>query len=109
MLYPIEYNDLKNEVIGYLKSLSSQGVALASLKLGNEYRTNQALLPEDSVLAYFYNYLYEKQLKGSVREHPWYCPPHALYCSTKSPVELYHSLNKNDQARADRMLERVGR
>ncbi|VAW46459.1 hypothetical protein MNBD_GAMMA02-1320 [hydrothermal vent metagenome] len=105
-LYPIEYNDLKNEVIGYLKSLSSQGVALASLKLGNQYRTNQALLPEDLVLAYFYSYLYEKQLKGSVRKHPWYCPSYALYCS-KSPAELYQSLSKSDQARADRILERV--
>jgi len=35
-LNPIEYNDLRNEVAGYLKDLSAQGVGLASLKLRNE-------------------------------------------------------------------------
>lgn len=106
-LYPREYNDLRYELVGYLKSLSAQGVSLASLKLSREYLNDGLFFSADRVLSYFYLSLYEQQHKNS-GDYPWnHC--FSSNDSCKSPAELYQTLTKDEKNRADQLLERIDR
>ncbi|MCB1582776.1 MAG: hypothetical protein R3E90_04505 [Marinicella sp.] len=101
---PIFYDDLRKEVISYLKSLSSQGVSLASLKLSKEYLSNGLFFSKDKVLATFYLTLYEEQHSGFL-DYPWdACNANTDFC--RSPEELYKSLSDIEKDRVDSMLAR---
>ena len=90
-------------MIGYLKSLSSQGVSIASLKLSREYLSDSLFFSTDIVLATYYLYLYENQHSGGFLDYPWdECFSESKYC--KSPYELYNSLSDIEKDRVDRML-----
>jgi len=59
---PIEYMQLRDEAIGYLKQLSVRGVHRASERLGRLYSgRGLELVPADPILTYYYFYLAKKQ------------------------------------------------
>ncbi len=91
---PIEYMELRNEAINYLRVLSHQGVYKASLNLSRIYsKNNWSLIPNNSVLSYFYSYIADKQSGFEI-----------------SPYEnnleiIYSNLTKKEKDMADRMIE----
>lgn len=93
-LYPVKYNALREEVLGYLKSLSNQGVFRASVTLENLYETNRFLVPKDSVLAYYYAVLAKRQ--GYLGES-----------LASSPEQLYDKLDDAQKLMADKMVRRI--
>lgn len=112
-LYPLEYDDIRREAFGYLKSLSAQGFILASDNLRSEYLSNRGVLPQDRALAYFYHRVYEDQSGATgVVDFPWendVCRSnYTVNDRCKSPAEFYRTLSEAEKARADRMLERAG-
>jgi len=92
-VYPLEYMDLRDEAIYYLKILSSKGVARASSKLTQIYLSRNYFLPPDSILAYYYNFLAVKQGEGVA---------HVTDIS-----ELYYDLTKEQKIIVDRMTENL--
>ncbi len=93
-LYPIEYNDLRTEIIDYLKSLSARGVVRATVNLQKVYDTSNFLFPTDPVLVYYYTVLGEKQSNDQ-----------GLYFYTSD--QLYQRLTKSQKARADRITKKL--
>ncbi len=85
-LFPLEYHDLRAEIIDYLVSLSYTGIVQASLNLQRLYSTSNFLVPEDKVMAYYYAVLVDKQSDGQM---------------------LYDQLNETQKTRADRMTKRL--
>lgn len=93
-LYPLEYNDLRTEVIAYLQQLSGQGVIQATINLQRLYDTSGYLVPQDKVMAYYYAVLAEKQSHKQ-----------AIYMYTTD--ELYERLSEDQKVRADRMTKHL--
>jgi hypothetical protein len=93
-IYPIEYNDLRNEIIGYLKSLSARGVIQATMNLQRVYGTRNFLLPKDEVMRYYYAVLVEKQSNNQV-----------IYDYPSN--QLYDWLTETEKVKADKMTENL--
>lgn len=93
-LYPVEYNDLRTEIIDYLKSLSARGVVRATINLKKVYDTSNFLLPKDQVMAYYYALLSEKQ--SNIQD---------LYYHSSD--QLYDWLTESQKLRADRMTKQL--
>jgi hypothetical protein len=93
-LHPLEYNDLKNEAIDYLKVLSAQGVVQATINLKNIYKSSAFLVPRDDVLHYYYAFLAEKQSNNR-----------NLFF--RNSDQLYDQLSDKEQSKADRMTRNV--
>ncbi len=90
---PLEYYDLRTEIIDYLVTLSSSGVVQASINLQKLYSTSNFLVPVDKVLAYFYAVLVEKQSNGQmIYDYP--------------SNQLYERLTESQKQRADRITKR---
>jgi len=93
VLFPIEYNDLRQEVIGYLNSLSSQGVSDATIKLANVYSDN-AIVPNDNFYRYYYTFLAEKQTGDR----------NTFFINSD---ELFDRLTENEKLRAERLVKKL--
>ena len=93
-LDPLEYNDLRNEVLDYLKQLSARGVTQATITLHNLYRSNKFLVPQDKVLQYYYAVLGEKQ-------------SNSRNTFMLSSDELYDRLTGSEKSRADRVTKKL--
>ena len=62
--YPLDYMNLRDEAVGYLKQLSAKGVKQASVRLAHLYSWNSQNFPQDLVLQYYYSYLSNKRNGG---------------------------------------------
>jgi hypothetical protein len=92
-LFPIEYNDLRQEVIGYLNNLSSQGVSDATIKLANIFSDN-AIVPYDNFYRYYYTFLAEKQTGER----------NTFFINSD---ELFDRLTYNEKLRAERLVKKL--
>lgn len=96
--YPLEYMDLRDEAITYLKILASKGVSRASARLTHMYSSSSLFMPPDRVLEYYYSFLAEKQ----ERLEGFY---HGLYLRDSS--KLYYRLTEEQKIIVDRMTENL--
>lgn len=102
-LYPIEYNDLRNEVIAFLEQLSNQGVEQATLYLAFLYDNSESeselsqYLPENKMLHYVYLMKHQKQSADMGQ----------TLITWKNPSQVYETLSDKEKAQANRMLKNI--
>ncbi|WP_154223885.1 hypothetical protein [Marinicella rhabdoformis] len=94
-LYPMDYEELRQEAKQYLENLSANGVKKASDRLVYLYK-DQRFFPEDKVKQYFYAYLAEKQNGFEYMVEPW-----------NSSEHYYEVLSDEEKLRADRMVRSI--
>ncbi|MCF6288739.1 MAG: hypothetical protein L3J53_05815, partial [Proteobacteria bacterium] len=91
---PLEYMNLRDEAISYLKILAAKGVIRASVRLANIYSSRSIFVPPNRVLEYYYTFLAKKQ--GGIE---------AAY--VRDPNDIYYYLTDKQKAIVDRMTENL--